>query len=98
MSRLVLSVLVATLAATSVAGARPNTTNMTCAQATATVAHAGAIALSTGENTYQRFVAGIGFCMPRQTTGPGIAPTRDNPACQVGYVCTRQDWFMGGNR
>ena len=70
---------------------------MSCAEAAATVARAGAITLSTGANTYQRFVADIHFCMPRQTTQPGIAPTRDSRACQVGYVCTRQDWFMGNH-
>jgi hypothetical protein len=98
MSRLVLSALVATLATTSVAGARPNTTTMTCAQAAATVSRAGAIVLSTGAFTYDRFVADISHCMPRQTTGPGIAPTRDNPECEVGFICTRQDWFMGKDR
>jgi hypothetical protein len=98
MPRLLLSALVATLATTSVAVARPNTTAMTCAEAAATVARAGAIVLSTGAVTYQRFVADISHCMPRQTTGPGLAPTRDDPACEAGFICTRQDWFMGGNK
>jgi hypothetical protein len=94
-SKLVLFALVLTLATSSIAGARPNTTTMTCAQAAATVAQAGVIVLSTGEFTYERFVSGISRCGPRQTTGPGIAPTRDNPSCQVGLICTRQDWHMG---
>ena len=93
MSRLVLSVLVLTLAATSIAGARPNTTAMSCAEATATVARAGSIVLSTGEFAYERFVAGIQFCMPRQQTEPGFAPTRDSRQCQVGFVCRRPNWF-----
>ena len=71
---------------------------MTCAQAAATVARAGVIVLSTGKFTYDRFVAGISHCMPRQTTGPGIAPTRDNAKCQVGFICTRQNWSMGDNK
>src|SRR4051794_38818170 len=98
MQKVILSALVATLATTSIAVARPNTTTMTCAQAAATVARAGVIVLSTGEFTYQRFVSDISHCMPRQTTGPGVAPTRDNPECQVGLICTRQDWFMGKDR
>jgi hypothetical protein len=98
MSKLLLSALAAMLATASIAGARPNTTAMTCAEATATVAFAGAIVLSTGEFTYQRFVSGIGHCMPRQTTGPGVAPTRDNRSCQVGFICTRPDWFNGDNK
>lgn len=93
MSKLVLSTLAVTLTATTVAAARPNTTTMTCAQAAATVSRAGAITLSTGQFTYERFVASIHNCLPRQTTEPGIAPTRDNPRCQVGLLCKRPDWF-----
>jgi|SRR5580765_7690086 len=95
MQKLVLSFVAVTLTATSIAAARPNTTTMTCAEAAATVSRAGAITLSTGEFTYERFVAGIRQCMPRQTTGPGLAPTRDNRNCQVGFICKRQDWNMG---
>ena len=95
MSKLVLSALAVTLTATSIAAARPNTTTMTCAQAAATVSRAGAITLSTGKNTYERYVASISHCMPRQTTEAGIAPTRDNPRCQVGLLCRRPDWHMG---
>jgi hypothetical protein len=93
MSRLALSALVATLATISIAGARENTANMSCDEAAATVAKAGEIALSTGVNTYERFVASIQFCLPRQTTEPGLAPTLDSRFCQVGYICRGQDWF-----
>ena len=93
MSKLVLSALAITLTATSLASARPNTTAMTCAEAAATVSRAGAITLSTGKNTYERYVASISQCLPRQTTQAGIAPTRDNPRCQVGLLCRRPDWF-----
>jgi hypothetical protein len=88
-----LSTLIVTLAATSVAGARPNTTTMSCDQAAATVARAGAIVLSTGVHTYERFVASIQFCMIRQITEPGFAPTLDSAECQVGFVCQWPDWF-----
>jgi hypothetical protein len=91
MSRLVLSVLVATLATTSIAGARPNTANMSCDEATATVARSGAIVLSTGVKTYDRFVATNLFCMSGETTEPGLAPTLDSRLCQVGYVCRPRD-------
>jgi hypothetical protein len=93
MSRLACYVLVATFLPISVVAARPNTTTMSCAEAAATVTRAGAITLSTGPNTYQRFVASIRNCMPRQQTDPGYAPTRDSPRCQVGLVCRRPDWF-----
>ena len=81
-------IVVATLlAATSVAEARPNTTAMSCGEAAATVARAGAIVLTTGDHTYDRFVAATTFCLGGEVTEPGIAPTVDSERCQVGYVC-----------
>lgn len=80
-------ILLATLAGISFAAARPNTTTMSCGQAAATVARAGAIVLSTGQHTYERFVATNAFCLPGEITERGMAPTLDAPACQVGYVC-----------
>jgi len=91
--KLVLSALAVMFTATSIAAARPNTTTMTCAQAAATVSGAGAITLSTGQHTYERFVASISHCLPRQATEAGIAKTRDNPRCQVGLICKRPDWY-----
>lgn len=66
---------------------------MSCDQAVATVARAGAIVLLTGAYTYERFVASIQFCMLRELTEPGIAPTLDSRRCQVGYLCRRPDWL-----
>jgi hypothetical protein len=91
MFRLVLSVLVVTLVTTSIAEARLNTANMSCDEANATVARAGSIVLSTGANTYDRFVATNLFCMSGETTEPGLAPTLDTRMCRIGYVCQRQD-------
>ena len=79
--------LIALLAATSFADARPNTTAMSCGEAAATVARAGAIVLTTGEHTYERFVAASTFCLGGEVTEPGLAPTVDSERCQVGYVC-----------
>jgi hypothetical protein len=90
--------ILAVLAATSVATARPNTVTMSCGQAAATVARAGAIVLSTGEFTYERFVATNSFCLPGEITEPGIAPTIDSENCQVGYVCRQRDFFNNNNR
>ena len=95
MHRLALSLF--TLAFVSTAYARPNTTTMGCGQAAATVARAGAIVLSTGDHTYDRFVATSAFCLPGEVTEPGIAPTLDSPACQVGYVCRERERFSDDN-
>ncbi len=58
--------------------ARPNTTNMTCAEAKDLVQRAGSIVLSTGKHTYERY----------STTGdrPAYVPTSDNSHCLIGYV------------
>lgn len=92
MRRLILFLLLVTVA-NSIAAARENTANMSCDEAAATVARAGSIVLSTGVNTYERFVASVQFCLPRQTTEPGLAPTIDSRFCQVGFICRGQDWF-----
>ena len=89
MRKLTLITLAALLAGASFAEARPNTLTMSCGVAAATVARAGAIVLSTGEFTYDRFVATKDFCLRTETTEPGIAPTIDSPSCQIGYVCRR---------
>jgi hypothetical protein len=92
------SVLVVALVTASTAVARENTANMSCDEAAALVAKSGEIVLSTGVNTYDRFVADVSHCMPLQTTEPALAPTIDSRFCKVGYVCRGQDWFNGGDQ
>lgn len=74
--------------------ARPDTRAMTCAEASALVARAGAIVLSTGPMTYARFVRDVGFCPLPETTQPSWETTRDQPKCFVGYTC--RDKFNEG--
>jgi hypothetical protein len=93
MQRLVSSALVALLLGTSLAAARPSTLSMSCAIAAATVARAGAIVLSTGEHTYDRFVAHNGFCLPGQKAKPTFVPTADSDACAIGYTCIDSSRF-----
>ena len=68
---------------------------MSCDDAAALVAKAGEISLSTGVNTYDRFVADVSHCMARQTAEPALAPTIDSRFCKVGYICREPDWFNG---
>jgi hypothetical protein len=93
MRKLVLFGVIALLADISGVEARPNTTQMSCGQAAATVARAGAIVLTTGDHTYERFVATNAFCLPGEIVEPGVAPTLDSPACQVGYVCRNRPQY-----
>ena len=72
---------------------RPPTLNMTGGQAQSLGRSTGAIVLSTGGHTYDRFVAGRRFCAPDEEQIPTWAPTRDAAQCLVGSRCEpRRDW------
>ncbi|MGH6926611.1 MAG: hypothetical protein ACRED5_23025 [Propylenella sp.] len=88
--RRLLLLTIAVLHATAVAQARPSTLDMSCAEAAATVASYGAAVLTTGEFTYDRFVAHNGFCLPTETVKPAYAPTFDAESCNLGYVCEEE--------
>jgi hypothetical protein len=64
---------------------------MSCGEAAATVARAGAIVLTTGEHTYERFVAANTFCLGGERVEDGVAPTADSEQCKVGYICRPAD-------
>lgn len=93
MRRSLLIALAALVAGTSIAQARPSTLTMTCAQAAATVASYGAVVLTTGEYTYERFVAHNGFCLHGEVTRAASAPTLDTPYCQIGYICEQRSRY-----
>src|SRR3712207_6491097 len=86
MSRLIIAIVTATLlAGGSLAEARPATLSITCRQAATLVATRGAIVLSTGRHTFDRFVASEGFCLPGEWVDRAWAPTRDGN-CGL-YIC-----------
>ncbi|WP_246270725.1 hypothetical protein [Hongsoonwoonella zoysiae] len=72
---------------TSAYAARPDTRAMTCRQAQSLVERYGAVVMTTGKYTYFRFVSQRNYCDPWEVLRPKVAPTRDNPACIVGYAC-----------
>ena len=78
---------VALLIGASAATGRPATYAMTCAEAQALVASTGAIVMSTGQYTYERFVAHRGFCRHGEFADRVYVPTSDNPQCRIGYHC-----------
>lgn len=92
----IFSLAVLLLAATSLAEARQSTLNMRCRQAAALVYSQGAVVLSTGRHTYDRFVAAPNFCMVGEYADHAYAPTRDG-RCRLGYVCKpgRPPWLEG---
>ena len=73
---------------------RPSTTEMPCASVAGLVATRGAVVLSTGPNTYDRYVANGDACDRGQGTEPAFERTHDAAQCFIGYRCTRG--FGGG--
>ena len=74
---------------------RPSTTAMTCQQTVRLVQARGALVLGTGGMTYDRFVRDRSFCEPTEIAKRAFRPTRDNPACLIGYTCYEpgfDDW------
>src|SRR5690242_7086477 len=86
MIRLFLSALLL-LATTAAEAARPSTLGMTCHQAQRFLASRGAVVMSTGEHTYNRFVVNEGYCEVAEWAEPATAPTRDARHCPLGYTC-----------
>ncbi|WP_254170632.1 hypothetical protein [Roseibium polysiphoniae] len=79
------------LASEVYAQARPDTRTMTCAQAQALVTQRGEVVMTTGPNTFERFIADARFCYSRTPlTAPAFAPTKDNQKCDVGKRCRQQ--------
>ena len=68
-------------------GQRPLTLAMSCGEAQSLVASHGAIVMSTGRHTYERFVATRGFCLLGEHAWPAYAPTADARQCPLGYTC-----------
>jgi hypothetical protein len=77
----------ALLVAAPAAAQRPSTLGMSCNQARGLVASHGAVVLSTGRHTFDRFVASPGFCALGEWARPSTAPTADAASCPLGYVC-----------
>lgn len=83
------------LAATAPLAARPSTLGMSCRQAQRLVAAEGAVVMSTGRHTYERFVAHPGYCMTAEWAHSATAPTTDSRSCPLGYICNTAPplWF-----
>ena len=79
--------LMALLVAGSAWAQRPNTLNMSCAEARGLVAARGAVVLSTGRHTFDRFVSSPGYCLYGEYAYNASAPTRDRASCSLGFRC-----------
>ena len=86
-----LSIALSILAA-GPADARIDVRTLTCAEAQALVQREGAIVLTTGRYTYDRFVADSRFCQRDERLEPRRAATRDGQSCRIGNVCAWRDF------
>lgn len=94
-TRTTVTTLLAGLAAFSLVGnaaARPNSTTMTCAQVQSMIAQNGAVVLSTGQFTFDRYVANRNFCQHGEVLRWDHVPTRDAPRCGVQRCINPQPW------
>ena len=67
--------------------ARPATSDLTCAAATALVNREGGFVLTTGAGTYDRYVSDRKFCLANEYTRLSWVKTRNNGQCAIGYTC-----------
>ena len=86
MRRLVIVGMLTIACANSAIAERQSTLNMTCSEADALITSAGQIVLTTGANTFNRFVTSRGFCRAQEHTEPGYARTSDRNRCRLHYV------------
>lgn len=78
---------VALMLSVQTAYARPDTRAMSCQQTRNLIERNGAIVLSTGTYTYDRYVSPRGyFCASNEVPNLVAVPTRDTPDCTV-YRC-----------
>ena len=82
-----MSAIAACLLAAGAAEARPYGPALACARLAAAVQSEGAVVISTGPLTYDRFVSSSGYCERTQETEAAWIPSGDNPQCFVGYTC-----------
>jgi hypothetical protein len=66
---------------------RPDARRLPCTQAAAVVQSAGAVVLTTGPYTYDRYVSSGQFCFRPEVPIPAWIATADTPQCFVGYHC-----------
>ncbi|PVB60205.1 hypothetical protein [Labrenzia sp. 011] len=90
---IVIAGAVLTLSALQPAGAqsgRPDSRSMTCAQVQSLIAQRGAVVLSTGQYTFDRYVANRNACQHGEILKRDYVPTKDNNRCYVQRCASNQ--------
>jgi len=71
---------------------RPNSTAMTCTQVQSMITQRGGVVISTGQYTFDRYVANRNFCQHGEILRKDYIPTRDNNRCYVQRCVNPQPW------
>jgi hypothetical protein len=87
MKRFVLALALLASVSDARAQQRPFAPSLPCRQVQQIVSANGAVVISTGQFTYDRYVSGAGFCQINESIEPAWIATRDTPQCPVGYLC-----------
>ena len=82
-----LSLSLVILASAAQAQSRPNSLIMSCDAVGRLLRQQGAVILSTGTFTYDRYVSSGSFCGPAERTDPAWVPAADTQQCFAGYRC-----------
>ena len=88
MRGLIAAAAIAVTTMSCLAQSRPSTLALSCAKARQLVARSGAITLSTGGQTYDRFVSTRGFCPTGTFARPAFVPTATESQCDIGFYCS----------
>jgi hypothetical protein len=94
MNRTLLTLTLVVGATAALAQAGPVTFDRPCASVRDLVLADGAVVLTTGPGTYDRYVKDAAYCLVDQYPQPAWVPSADNPQCFVGYRCRSgpNDW------
>ena len=68
---------------TPLAEARPDARTQTCSQVQALLEREGAATISTGDNTFERYVSSTASCPGTSVARRAIVATSDTPQCEV---------------
>jgi hypothetical protein len=83
MRRTLLTLMLVCTASIALAQSRPSTVGMSCLEVRTLVARQGAVVLSTGPLTYDRYVSGGNSCQLGERPEAAWVPTRDTPQCPI---------------
>ncbi len=85
-----LAMAASAIIAIPIAEARRSLDDMTCKQARRLVKARGSVTLNTDDNSYERFVNGLQYCLPRAELDRAYEETSDRDSCFVGYTCDEE--------